>query len=450
MPTSAAASAGASLMPSPTIATMPPGGSPCCSSARIAAITAALSPGSTSARTSVMPSCRATASAAPRLSPLISTVRRPTACSAWIAAAAPGLGSSPKAIRPRTTQPLALGLRAATTRCGPGPAGRRPAAVSRPSFCGPAAAGQAQAAAVDPAFDAAPGFGAQAARRRAPTGPLCPPRWPPHAPAGVRCRPAAPRRRPAARRRRRPARAARRPRAAGLRSACRSCRRRPPAPGAGGPAPAGRAPARRVAPPGRCPPSAPPAWPGPARRGRRSPAPTRRGSWPPPSRLPSPQARPVSSAMTTTTGTKTALMRSTSCCIGAFWACALATSRTMRASCVSAPTAVVRTTMRPSPLSAPPVTASPGSRATGRLSPVSSDSSRCVRPSISTPSLGTRSPGSTTTSSPIAQLAQRDWRFRAAAPHPGGVGPQLTQGVERAPGSGAWRVPPATCPAAPG
>jgi hypothetical protein len=72
----------------------------------------------------------------------------------------------------------------------------------------------------------------------------------------------------------------------------------------------------------------------------------------------------------------------------------------MRDSVVSAPMAVVRTTTRPSALMAPPVTRSPASRATGRLSPVSIDSSKWLRPSISTRSVGTRSPSRTTTSSP--------------------------------------------------
>ena len=71
MPTSAAASAGASLMPSPTIATrrtLP-------WAARLRPVTTvALSPGSTSAYTDSMPSAAATAPAAPRLSPDSSTV----------------------------------------------------------------------------------------------------------------------------------------------------------------------------------------------------------------------------------------------------------------------------------------------------------------------------------------------------------------------------------------
>ena len=60
-----------------------------------------------------------------------------------------------------------------------------------------------------------------------------------------------------------------------------------------------------------------------------------------------------------TTGTNTPLTRSTSRWIGAFFACADSTRRTMRASVDSAPTAVVRTTSSPSALTEPPVTRSP-------------------------------------------------------------------------------------------
>ena len=81
MPTSASASAGASLMPSPTMATGARRrvASRCFSSATMAA----LSSGSTSARTSSMPSSRPTACALPALSPLTSTVAhalRPCSC----------------------------------------------------------------------------------------------------------------------------------------------------------------------------------------------------------------------------------------------------------------------------------------------------------------------------------------------------------------------------------
>ena len=97
MPTSAAASAGASLMPSPTMATAPPP-----ASARSRVTCPALSWGSTSATTVVMPSSRATASAAPRLSPEIITLRMPMAARRATASRAPGLTVSPKAITPST------------------------------------------------------------------------------------------------------------------------------------------------------------------------------------------------------------------------------------------------------------------------------------------------------------------------------------------------------------
>ena len=136
MPTSAAASAGASFTPSPTMTTVPPrsplrgvrcpprgcifpwggpaekpvpprspGGCifPCLSSAT----KAALSPGSTSAITSwaCRPRRSPMARAAPRLSPEIMTMRRLRARKEARASRAPGLGSSAKAISARNTRP---------------------------------------------------------------------------------------------------------------------------------------------------------------------------------------------------------------------------------------------------------------------------------------------------------------------------------------------------------
>ncbi len=108
----------------------------------------------------------------------------------------------------------------------------------------------------------------------------------------------------------------------------------------------------------------------------------------------------VSSAMTSTTGTKTALTRSTMRWIGALAACADSTMRMMRASVVSAPTASVLTVSTPSALMAPPVTREPTVLATGMLSPVISDSSIWLRPATTSPSTATRSPGRTFTRSP--------------------------------------------------
>ena len=113
----------------------------------------------------------------------------------------------------------------------------------------------------------------------------------------------------------------------------------------------------------------------------------------------------VRNAIATTTGTNTALTLSTRRWIGALADCALSTRRMMRDSVLSAPTAVVSTSSRPSALIAPPVTLSPACRATGRLSPVIIDSSTWLAPSCTTPSTGMRSPGRTTTRSPTFTCA---------------------------------------------
>ena len=108
----------------------------------------------------------------------------------------------------------------------------------------------------------------------------------------------------------------------------------------------------------------------------------------------------VMAAITSTTGTNTAATWSTRRCTGALPACASCTSAMMRASTLWAPTARTLTSTAPSPLSEPPVTASPGCLGTGMASPVSIDSSACVWPCSSSPSAGKRSPGSTRMTSP--------------------------------------------------
>ena len=108
----------------------------------------------------------------------------------------------------------------------------------------------------------------------------------------------------------------------------------------------------------------------------------------------------VSSAMPSTTGTKTALTLSASAWMGAREPCASRMSCTMRASTLSAPTVVARYWKAPRPLTVPPTTASPGPFITGIDSPVSIDSSTSLAPLAMIPSTGTRSPGRTTTSSP--------------------------------------------------
>ena len=176
-----------------------------------------------------------------------------------------------------------------------------------------------------------------------------------------------------------------------------------------------------------------------------------------------PQPRKVTAAIAITTGTNTALTRSTMRWIGALRAWASSTSRMIRASAVSAPTAVVRNTRRPSPFTAPPVACPPGTFGTGRDSPVSSDSSTWLRPSTISPSTGMRSPGSTTTRSPTrtsaiatstsrpprrtratlgrracsARMASVVWRFARASSHL----PSSTSAITTAEAS-KYRCPP--------
>ena len=87
-------------------------------------------------------------------------------------------------------------------------------------------------------------------------------------------------------------------------------------------------------------------------------------------------------------------------CIGARERCACATSCTICDSTVSAPTLSARITSAPLPFSVAPMTLSPGPFSTGIGSPVSIDSSTLERPSRTTPSTGTFSPGRTRSRSP--------------------------------------------------
>jgi hypothetical protein len=73
----------------------------------------------------------------------------------------------------------------------------------------------------------------------------------------------------------------------------------------------------------------------------------------------------------------------------------------------------VRTSSRPSPLIAPPVTVSPGCLGTGRLSPLISASSAWLLPSSTSPSTGKRSPGLTSTRSP-----RRNWLIATSSSRP--------------------------------
>ena len=112
------------------------------------------------------------------------------------------------------------------------------------------------------------------------------------------------------------------------------------------------------------------------------------------------QPASVAAAITSTTGTKTALTRSARRCTGALPAWAWVTSRASWASSVSAPTRVARTSRRPPTFTQPPVTASSGPTSTGTGSPVSIDVSTAELPAITVPSADIFSPGRTTNSSP--------------------------------------------------
>ena len=88
---------------------------------------------------------------------------------------------------------------------------------------------------------------------------------------------------------------------------------------------------------------------------------------------------------------------------GVFWRLAPSTSAIMRSRKVSPGLAVTRTTSQSDTTRVPPVTeerSPPDSRITGALSPVMALSSMEAMPSITSPSVGTVSPASTSTRSP--------------------------------------------------
>ena len=76
-------------------------------------------------------------------------------------------------------------------------------------------------------------------------------------------------------------------------------------------------------------------------------------------------------------------------------------------SAVSSPVADTATRRLPPAATVPATTSSPGSRVTGRDSPVIIDSSTSAVPSATTPSAGTRAPGRTRTTSPTRRSAVR-------------------------------------------
>ncbi len=107
----------------------------------------------------------------------------------------------------------------------------------------------------------------------------------------------------------------------------------------------------------------------------------------------------VRRASTMTEGTKTEAIRSARLCMGAFDPWASSTSFTIWASRVCAPIAVALSVTLPFLFTVPPTSRAPGDFSTGRLSPVTMDSSTVVDPEATTPSTGIRSPGRTITMS---------------------------------------------------
>ena len=111
----------------------------------------------------------------------------------------------------------------------------------------------------------------------------------------------------------------------------------------------------------------------------------------------------VAADSTRTMGTNTPEIRSARRWTGALPACAAVTIRPIRASVVPSPTAVARTSRTPEVLTVAPVTACPASTSVGTDSPVSSEASTAERPSTTTPSAATFSPGRTRNRSPAAR-----------------------------------------------
>ena len=117
------------------------------------------------------------------------------------------------------------------------------------------------------------------------------------------------------------------------------------------------------------------------------------------------QSTKVSADSPMTVGTNTEAIRSAMRCTGALLPCACCTMRMIRASSVSAPAPVVRSTNEPRPLIVPATARSPGFLSTGSGSPVIMLSSTNDSPLSTVPSTGILSPGRTDTRSPARNVA---------------------------------------------
>ena len=137
------------------------------------------------------------------------------------------------------------------------------------------------------------------------------------------------------------------------------------------------------------------------------------------------QTTKVDSAASITAGTNHIVTLSTIAWIGSLEPCASSTRRMICASTVCPPTAVARRVKAPFWFTVPPTTGRPADFSTGTGSPVIIDSSTQLRPSTTSPSTGTRSPGRTSTRSPVATSAigmsttrpsRRTWATTACRP----------------------------------
>ncbi len=120
-------------------------------------------------------------------------------------------------------------------------------------------------------------------------------------------------------------------------------------------------------------------------------------------------------------GTKTPTTRSATAWMRGREAWASSTARMMPASTVAAPVRVTSRMNEPCRFMVPPMTGDPGCFATGRDSPVTSDSSTSLSPSRTRPSAATRSPGTTSTRSPGRSSATGTRRTSTPPPGPSSI-----------------------------
>ena len=113
----------------------------------------------------------------------------------------------------------------------------------------------------------------------------------------------------------------------------------------------------------------------------------------------------VIAAIVMTDGTNTAETLSAILAMGAFVAAASATILIICERVVSSPTLEASHLMKPERLTVPAEMKLPSCLSTGRLSPVSADSSTALVPSMTVPSTGMLSPGRTTKISPFCTLS---------------------------------------------